>query len=121
MASKGQKFKKWSKEQKLEIVRKHLNDHISVRELEKAYEADRSMISHWVKAYSNQGETAFDPKRKGNPFAAIHTSKSISEADRLRLIIAKQQIEIKRLKKGYQVKGVGAKKEYVTLNKKNTK
>ncbi len=44
-----------------------------------------------------------------------------SEVDRLRLIIAKQEVEIARLKKGYWVEGVGAKKEYVTGSGKNTK
>ena len=56
MASKGQKLRKWSKDQKLEIINKHLNDHVSVRTLEKEYDADRSMICHWVKRYSEEGE-----------------------------------------------------------------
>ncbi|MBR5805448.1 MAG: transposase [Oscillospiraceae bacterium] len=30
---KGQHRRKWSKEQKLEIVRKHLNEHISIKQL----------------------------------------------------------------------------------------
>ena len=36
-----------------------------------------------------------------------------TEIERLRLIIAKQEIEIERLKKEYFVKGDGAKKEFV--------
>ena len=40
---------------------------------------------------------------------------------RLRLIIAKQEVEIARLKKGYWVEGVGANKEYVTGKGKTTK
>ena len=39
--------------------------------------------------------------------------------ERLKLIVQKQQIEIERLKKGYQVKGVGANKVYVTTNDVN--
>ena len=46
---------------------------------------------------------------------------SLSEVDRLRLIVAKQEIEIARLKKGYWVEGVGADKEYVTGSGENTK
>jgi hypothetical protein len=38
----------------------------------------------------------------------------------LKLIVAKQQIEIERLKKGYQVKGVGANKEFVSLKEMNS-
>ena len=66
------------------------------------------------------GEEALEPKN-GNPYAALHTSKSLSEVDRLRLIIAKQEVEIARLKKGYWVEGVGANKEYVTGKGKTTK
>jgi len=40
------------------------------------------------------------PKRRGNSFAALNTSKHLSEIDKLRLTIAKQEIEIERLKKG---------------------
>lgn len=36
----------------------------------------------------------------GNPYAALHRSKSLSEVDRLRLLVAKQEVEIARLKKG---------------------
>ena len=54
-------------------------------------------------------------------FAALHTSKTLSEVERLRLTVLKQEIEIERLKKGYIVKGVGAEKEYVSTNNVNTK
>ena len=47
--------------------------------------------------------------------------KSLSEVERLRLLVAKQEVEIARLKKGYWVEGAGAIKEYVTGSEKNTK
>ena len=47
--------------------------------------------------------------------------KSLSEVERLRLLVAKQEVEIARLKKGYWVEGAGANKEYVTGSEKNTK
>ena len=119
---KGQTKRVWTPEQKSEIVHKHLDDHISVRTLEREYTADRSMICRWVKEYIAEGESAFIPKgHPGNPFAALHTSKSLNEVERLRLIVAKQEVEIARLKKGYWVEGVGANKEYVTGSEKNTK
>ncbi len=120
---KGQKKRIWTKEQKLEIIGKHLKEHISVRTLEKEYNADRSMLCHWIRDYGKYGEAAFDSKshRKGNPYAALHKSKSLTETERLRLQLAKLEIENERLKKGYQVKGVGASKEFVTLKGVNTK
>ena len=98
---KGQTKRVWTPEQKSEIVHKHLDDHISVRILEREYTADRSMICRWVKEYIAEGESAFIPKRHpGNPFAALHVSKNLSELERLRLMVAKLEIENKRLKKG---------------------
>lgn len=112
---KGQKKREWTPEQKLEIVRKHLDEHISVRSLGKEYCINHGMICRWTKEYLAGGESAFEPKpRPGNRFAALHTSKNLSELDRLRLLVAKQEIEIARLKKGYWVEGAGASKEYVT-------
>ena len=119
---KGQKKRVWTPEQKAEIVHKHLEEHVSVRTLEKEYTADRSMICRWVKEYLAEGEQSFIPKgHPGNPFAALHTSKKLSELDRLRLMVAKLEIENARLKKGYWVEGAGANKEYVTGNGKTTK
>ena len=119
---KGQTKRVWTPEQKSEIVHKHLDDHISVRTLEREYTADRSMICRWVKEYIAEGESAFIPKgHPGNPYAALHTSKSLSELERLRLIVAKLEIENERLKKGYWVEGVGANKVFATGRDKNTK
>ena len=93
-----------------------------MRTLEKEYNADRSMICHWLRDYGKYGEAAFNPKgHPGNPFAALHTSKTLTETERLRLQLAKLEIENERLKKGYQVKGVGANKVFASLKDANTK
>ena len=117
---KGVKPRKWSKEEKLKIVRLHLNENKSLMEIEREYSVSNGLVSTWVKKYLDGGEDAL-VSRSGNPYAALHTSKSLSEVERLRLIVAKQEIEIARLKKGYWVEGVGANKEYVTGSGKNTK
>ena len=117
---KGTKPRKWSKEEKLKLVLLHLNEKVSLMQIEKEYSVSNGLVSTWVKKCLNGGEDAL-VSRSGNPYAALHTSKSLSEVERLRLIVAKQEIEIARLKKGYWVEGVGANKEYVTGNGKNTK
>ena len=117
---KGTKPRKWSKEEKLKLVLLHLNEKVSLMQIEKEYSVSNGLVSTWVKKYLNGGEDAL-VSRSGNPYAALHTSKSLSEVERLRLIVAKQEIEIARLKKGYWVEGVGANKEYVTGNGKSTK
>jgi transposase-like protein len=117
---KGAKPRKWSKEEKLKLVLLHLNEKVSLMQIEKEYSVSNGLVSTWVKKYLNGGEDAL-VSRSGNPYAALHTSKSLSEVERLRLIVAKQEVEIARLKKGYWVEGVGANKEYVTGSGKNTK
>ena len=122
---KGQKKRAWTPDQKLEIVRKHLDEHISVKKLGMEYQVDHSMICRWTKEYLAGGEGAFEPKKRpGNRFAALHRSKNLSELERLRLLVAKQEIEIARLKKGYWVEGAGVNREYVTgqdVNMKSSK
>ena len=44
-----------------------------------------------------------------------------SEVEKLKRELLKKEIEIERLKKGYQVKGGGDQKEYVTTFDANTK
>ena len=73
------------------------------------------MIAKWVRKY-------VEPKpRKGKQHITLNNSKNLNEVEKLKLIIAKQEIEIERLKKGYQVKEAGVNKEYVTLSDVNMK
>ena len=99
---KGQTKRIWTKEQKLAIIKKYYEEHISAGSLAKEYVADKGMICRWIWNYNQYGETAFVSKnsRKGNPFSALHTGKSLTETDRLRLQLAKLEIENERLKKG---------------------
>ena len=120
MGKKGIPHRKFSKEEKMKYIRLHLEDHLSVGQIEQEYGIGHALVSSWVKRYLQDGEDALEP-RNGNPYAALHRSKSLSEVERLRLLVAKQEVEIARLKKGYWVEGVGANKEYVTGSGKNTK
>ena len=119
-SKKGVPHRKWSKEEKLRIVRLHLEEHHSIKQIEKEQGVDHSLVSAWVKKYLEEGEEALAP-HKGNPYAALHTSKSLSEVERLRLMVAKLEVENARLKKGYWVEGAGASKEYVTGSGRTTK
>ena len=119
-APKGVPHKKWRKEEKLKWVRLHLDEHISILRIEKEYGVDHRLVSAWVKKYLEEGEDSLEP-HNGNPYAALHRSKSLSEVERLRLMVAKLEVENARLKKGYWVEGVGANKEYVTGKGKTTK
>ena len=117
---KGGKNRRWTVEEKMRIINRHLQDHVSMMQVSKEEDISSGLLSSWVSKYLEGGEAALS-KRSGNPYAALTTSKNLTEEERLKLIIAKQEVEIARLKKGYFVKGVGAEKEYVTGKEKTTK
>ena len=100
MGKKGTPHRRFSKEEKLRIVKMHLDEHKSIRQIERETSIRSSLVSTWVKRYLEEGEEALEP-HNGNPYSALHTSKTLSEVERLRLIVAKQEVEIARLKKGY--------------------
>ena len=120
MGKKGTPHRKFSKEEKQKYIKLHLEEHMSVQQIETEYGIGHALVSAWVKRYLEDGEDALEP-HNGNPYAALYRSKSLSEVDRLRLLVAKQEVEIARLKKGYWVEGAGASREYVTGNGKTTK
>lgn len=120
--STGTKRRSWSFEDKLRIVQRYLNEDLGIKRLAKEENMDHSLLNHWIHKYLDEGEQGLKQKgHSGNPFAALHTSKNLSEIDKLRLTVTKQEIEIERLKKGYQVKGAGVNKEFVIINDVNLK
>jgi transposase-like protein len=117
---KGGRNRKWTVEEKLRVINRHLENHESLQQVAIAEGVSSGLLSTWISKYLEGGEEAL-VNRSGNPYAALVTAKSLSEEERLRLIVAKQEVEIARLKKGYFVKGVGAGKEYVIGKEKTTK
>lgn len=117
---KGGRNRKWTVEEKLRMINRHLENHESLQQVAIAEGVSSGLLSTWISKYLEGSEEAL-VNRSGNPYAALVTAKSLSEEERLRLIVAKQEVEIARLKKGYFVKGVGAGKEYVIGKEKTTK
>ena len=120
MGKKGTPHRRYSKDEKMKYVRLHLDEQMSLTQIEKEYGIRNSLVGAWVKKYLEDGEDALEP-HNGNPYAALHRSKSLTEVERLRLLVAKQEVEIARLKKGYWVEGAGANREYVTGSGRTTK
>lgn len=122
---KGTKNKRRSSEEKESIVLELINGEESSYSISRKYGVSRSLLWTWVETYRNEGIKGFSSKvgkhKKGNPYAALHTKNNLTEIERLRLELAKKEVECERLKKGYLVKGVGQRKEYVTISKKNSK
>ena len=116
-------------EEKEAIVLEYLNDkHPSYRKTADKYGIAGSTFKKWKKAYlefgikglkSQTGKTKHPGK--GNHFAGLQLKKNKTREEELELENLKLKVEVARLKKGYQVKGVGSKKEYVTIKDLNTK
>ena len=119
--TKGGHNRQWSSEERIKYVLMCEEDNIPVRQVARDYDIPYGTLDGWVRRYRTGGIDSLNPHklRPGNRFAALHTSQSLSEEDRLRLLVEKLEIENERLKKGYIVKGVGADKVFVTLKEWN--
>ena len=109
MASKGQKFKHWSKEEKLRIVKKIVDDGKSSYQVPREENIlSTGMIRRWVKLYVEQGENALENKKKpGNPLMKYSRRKTLTKEEELEYENMKLRIENELLKKGYLMKGDG--------------
>ena len=118
-----------SPEEKEAIVLEYLNDkHTSYRKTADKYGIPQRIFRVWIKKYREQGIDGLRSQTgktkhpgKGNPLSGLQNKKNKTREEELQLKVMKLEIEVARLKKGYQVKGVGSKKEYVTIKDLNTK
>lgn len=92
------------------------------------YGVDLRLFRRWKAKYRDQGIKGFENQTgktkcasKGNRLAGLMRKKNKTEEEKLLLENLLLKVENARLKKGYLVKGVGIKKEYVTIKDLNTK
>ncbi|PKM75720.1 MAG: hypothetical protein CVU90_16195 [Firmicutes bacterium HGW-Firmicutes-15] len=120
--STGIPRRKWSIDEKLRIVKLYLDEHRSYQSLETEYRLNRGVIHSWVKRFIENGEDGLAEKvYQRNRMISLFSNKSLTDEETLRLENFKLKVENERLKKGYQVKGVGSSKEYVPTSKTNIK
>lgn len=108
--------------EKEKIVKEYLNGK-GIRTIEKEYEVGNVQVYRWLEKYEKDGINGLKSntgKSKGG-IKGLGRKKPKNRIEELELELMKKEIEIARLKKGYMVKGVGAKKEFVTTFDKNTK
>lgn len=93
----------------------------------KKYDVDERLLRKWKAKYREFGIDGLKSKtgkcggKHGNGLKGLHVKKNKTREEELELENLKLKVEVARLKKGYQVKGVGSKKEYVTIKDLNTK
>ena len=108
-------------EEKEKIVKEYLNGETMLKIASK-YNMNRRVIYKWVHKYEKEGINGL--KRKCGPAPGSKREKYYkpkTETEKLKQIILKKDIEIEQLKKGYQVKGGGGQKEFVTTFDVNMK
>ena len=122
---KGGKNRKYSVEEKTKYLKQYYEENIPLRSFIRKNNIPENTFRKWIINYEKYGVEGLKSRTgrcgSGNPYAALHTKKNLTEVERLRLELAKKEVECERLKKGYLVKGVGQRKEYVIINKKNSK
>ena len=98
----------WSKEEKLRIINKVLNEGMSGRQTAREEDISVGMLNNWIKKYLTQGEETLINKRKpGNPLCKYSNKKNLTEIEKLEYENMKLRIENELLKKGYLMKGDG--------------
>lgn len=122
-APKGKKHRMFTPEEKLAYVEGYYESRVSQREYALSCGIGYGCFRRWLKQHNENGVEGLASHRDrcGNRYAALHTSKTLDEMGQLQLRMAKVEADVARLKKGYQVKGSGSQKEYVTGNGKSFK
>ena len=119
---KGTKKSSYTTEFKLKVVKMRLEDNLPLKEIcEKEGITSIGMIANWCRMYTLKGIDGLKPKHHFNPYAGIYNKKPKTYVEGIELENLKLRIENERLKKGYQVKGGGANKEYVSILEENMK
>ena len=106
-------------EEKEKLILEYFNSGIGYARFAENHDIDRTIFLKWVQKYRENG---IDGLKSNSGKNSIGRPKGkLSQLEKLQKEILELRIENERLKKGYFVKGDGARKEYVTSLEKNTK
>lgn len=118
---------KYTKEERIDIGRKVYTHELSKAEAMSKYDVGGSCIDNYVNAYKRASGIPVNKKRASVPrsskasldqntedYMAMSKEELVNE-----LILAK--VKEARAKKGYEAKGVGANKEFVSLSDKSSR
>ena len=107
-------------EEKEKLVKDFFNSKVGYRIFAREHDIYPSLFIKWIHSYRENGLDGLKSKKdvKGN---RGKYNRHKTEIEKLKEELLKKEIELMRLKKGYVVKGVGAKKEYVFISDVNIK
>lgn len=108
MASKGQKYKVWTPEEKYKLIEPLLNMEKGSRTYSREIGINSGLLYAWIKKYREKGMEGLANQRKpGNPLSKYLHKKSLTKEEQLEYENMKLRIENELLKKGYLMKGDG--------------
>ena len=120
---------KYTREERLDIGRRIYTQEITYKEAMEIYNLSESAAHLYLAEYKRANgipvRTQSPPKQKSQKQLAssdldIETYMSMSKEELIAELIKAKANEL-RAKKGYEVKGDGADREYISLNNKNSK
>ena len=111
-----------SPEEKEKIILEFKKSGLGTLTFSKNKEIDRRLLMKWIQKYDKNGIDGLKSNtgkcsKKG---IAGRPKKFTTREEELERENLKLRIEIERLKKGYYVKGVGQRKEYISINNRSS-
>ena len=121
---------KYTKEERIDIGRQVYTHELTHKEAERKYGVAKSGIDRYIQDYkiangipiksrSDSPVTSTIGNKATQPFD-IEAYKAMSKDELINELI-RAKVNEARAKKGYEVKGDGASKEYISLNNRNSK
>ena len=121
---------KYTKEERIDIGRQVYTHELTHKEAERKYGVAKSGIDRYIQDYkiangipiksrSDSPVTSAIGNKATQPFD-IEAYKAMSKDELINELI-RAKVNEARAKKGYEVKGDGASKEYISLNNRNSK
>lgn len=118
---------KYKKEKRLDIGAQVYEKKITKLDAMVKYDISDTTVENYVKEYKEENNIPI-PRRSDLPTVSLLNDEennlelyqSMTKEELIRELIISKANEL-RAKKGYEVKGVGQKKEFVSLNNKNSK
>ena len=108
MASRGQKFKEWTPEEKYKLIEPLLKMEKGTWTYSKEIGINPGQLYTWLKKYRENGMEGLTNKKKpGNPLTKYSKRKKLTKEEQLEYENMKLRIENELLKKGYLMKGDG--------------
>ena len=119
--NKGEKNIMRTPEEKEKIINDYFNSGKGAMEFERESGVSRKSLWKWIKIYSSEGINGLRSMTGKMTENIGRPKKAATREEELERENAKLKIEIERLKKGYYVKGVGQRKEYISINNRSSK